>query len=77
MRTGNVGTSTSKTLAGRHWFRAYANGCGFRLVDVPIAANLQGVEFLSAAEWLYRTSGVLLIGACCSSLPCALVSLVL
>lgn len=65
MRTGNVGTSTSKTLAGRHWFRAYANGCGFRLVDAPISANLQGVEFLAASEWLYRTSGVLLIGAHC------------
>ena len=51
------------TAAGRRWLRSYLNGCAFKLFDAPLPAHLAGLPFTAACEWLYRTSGCVLIGA--------------
>ena len=51
------------TAAGRRWLRSYLNGCAFKLFDAPLPAHLAGLPFTTACEWLYRTSGCVLIGA--------------
>ena len=52
-----------RTAAGRRWLRAYINGCAFKVFDAVLPRHLGGVPFCDAVEWLYRTSGFVLIGA--------------
>ena len=52
-----------RTAAGRRWLRAYINGCAFKVFDAVLPRHLAGVPFCDAVEWLYRTSGFVLIGA--------------
>lgn len=59
------------TAAGRKWLRSYFNGCAFKVFDAPLPPSLTGRPFLPAAEWLFRSSGLALIGAS----PCALLAL--
>ncbi len=51
------------TAAGRRWLRSYLNGCAFKIFDAPLPGHLAGLPFTSACEWLYRTTGCVLIGA--------------
>ena len=51
-----------RTAAGRRWLRAYINGCGFKVFDATLPRHLAGVPFCNVVEWLYRTSGFVLIG---------------
>lgn len=70
-----------RTAGGRRWLRNYLNGCAFKVFDSPLNPSLAKVPFAEAAEWLYRTSGFVLMGAifcsfitsgkaCCLSLIC-------
>lgn len=34
----------------------------FKVLDAPLPAHLAGIPFARLVEWLYRTSGFLLIG---------------
>ena len=52
-----------RTAAGRRWLRAYINGCGFKVFDATLPLHLADVPFCNVVEWLYRTSGFVLIGA--------------
>lgn len=58
-----------RTAAGRRWLRAYINGCGFKVFDATLPRQLAGIPFCDVVEWLYRTSGFVLIGACPSTSP--------
>ena len=58
-----------RTAAGRRWLRAYINGCAFKVFDAVLPRHLAGVPFCDAVEWLYRTSGLVLIGARLRTLP--------
>ncbi len=58
-----------RTAAGRRWLRAYINGCAFKVFDAVLPRHLGGVPFCDAVEWLYRTSGFVLIGARLRTLP--------
>ena len=49
--------------AGRRWLRSYFNGCAFKVFDVRLPRTLVERTFLEVAEWLYRTSGLALLGA--------------
>ena len=49
--------------AGRKWLRSYFNGCAFKVFDAALPAGLIRRPFLLVAEWLFRTSGLSLIGA--------------
>lgn len=61
-----------RTAAGRRWLRAYINGCAFKVFDTVLPLHLAGVPFCDVVEWLYRTSGFVLVG----ELPsCTLVKL--
>jgi hypothetical protein len=63
------------TAAGRRWLRAYINGCAFKVFDAVLPLHLVGVPFCNVVEWLYRTSGFVLIGAlhsCTLLKPCRL-----
>ncbi|KAK9808990.1 hypothetical protein WJX72_007481 [[Myrmecia] bisecta] len=51
-----------KTAAGRRWLRSYVNGCAYKICQAPLGPSLTGVSFVAAAEWLYRSSGFVLIG---------------
>lgn len=51
-----------RTAGGRRWLRAYLNGCAFKVFDSRLSASLAKVPFAEAAEWLYRTSGFVLMG---------------
>lgn len=48
--------------AGRKWLRSYFNGCAFKVFDAPVPSSLIKRNFLSVAEWLFRISGLALIG---------------
>ena len=67
--------------AGRRWLRSYFNGCAFKVFDVRLPSALADKSFLEVAEWMYRTSGLALLGACVrvcvckSSLQCFVASL--
>ena len=52
-----------RTAAGRRWLRAYLNGCAWKVLDAPLPPHLASTPFVHLAEWLYRTSGFLLIGS--------------
>ena len=39
------------------------NACAFKVFDAVLPRHLAGVPFCDAVEWLYRTSGFVLIGA--------------
>lgn len=51
-----------RTAGGRRWLRNYLNGCAFKVFDSPLSPSLAKVPFAEAAEWLYRTSGFVLMG---------------
>ena len=51
-----------RTAGGRRWLRAYLNGCAFKVFDATLSQSLARVPFAEAAEWLYRTSGCVLMG---------------
>lgn len=50
------------TAGGRRWLRAYLNGCTWRVLESTCGDSLSGINFLEAAEWVYRTSNFVLIG---------------
>ena len=52
--------------AGRRWLRSYFNGCAFKVFDTRVPPRLVNRTFLDVAEWLYRSSGLTLLG---ESLP--------
>lgn len=51
-----------RTAGGRRWLRNYLNGCAFKVFDSVLSPSLAKVPFAEAAEWLYRTSGFVLMG---------------
>ncbi|KAK9826205.1 hypothetical protein WJX81_007538 [Elliptochloris bilobata] len=55
-------TEKRHTAAGRRWLRNYLNGCAFKIFEAPLPAHLAGLPFTAACEWMYRTSGCVLIG---------------
>ncbi|KAL4448241.1 hypothetical protein ABPG75_005460 [Micractinium tetrahymenae] len=54
--------SQQRTLAGREWLRAYVNGCAFQFIHLPVPQHLAGRPFLDVAQWLFWSSGSVLIG---------------
>ena len=60
--------------AGRRWLRSYFNGCAFKVFDTRVPPRLVQRTYLEIAEWLYRTSGLTLLGehaaAACPSQSC-------
>ena len=51
-------------LAGRRWFREYVNGCAYRIVrhTKGLPRHLVGRRFIDVAEWLFRETGLVLMG---------------
>ena len=55
--------------AGRKWLRSYFNGCAFKVFDAAMPPGLIHRPFLLVAEWLFRSSGLALIGTAPRGLP--------
>lgn len=58
-----------RTAGGRRWLRAYLNGCAFKVFDSKLSRSLAKIPFAEAAEWLYRTSGFVLMGTPSTTAP--------
>lgn len=56
--------------AGRKWLRSYFNGCAFKVFDAALPPTLLHKPFLQAAEWLFRTANLALIGVACPTYTC-------
>lgn len=53
----------TRTTPNRSWLREYVTGCGYNIFEASVGPDFEAVPFVEAAEWLYRVSGIVLIGA--------------